>query len=1108
MKLSEILSDSTEYKEIMNCVEEGVFPLNICGAVDAQKAHIISAVCGSGRRAMVIAPNETAARRLLDDLSFFVKGRFVYIPPRPMLLHKVDAADHDVENRRMSALKAVEEGAFAVLSIESLLQFVPGVKALRDLSFNIQVGTVIETGAFAERLAAMGYVRMDTVDGKGQFAIRGGIIDVFGPDMTVPVRMELFGDEVDLLRSFDLVSQLSVDHVARVEIIPVTAPEEDDSLLSYFGKEDLIFIDEPQRVAEAAKVVEFELGENLDALKDEESIDPDKKYINDYQAIIKTLNKRRTVCLSALSRKTGDIRSAQVCNITARGLGNYGGNVNFLMEDIERWHRENCRVIILGGSTGRAQKLREALDERGIRASITGFDDELIPGVAAVMHGSITKGFEYPLINTVIVSDREIFADEKKKRASRRGSNEEKIKNIDKLQVGDYVVHKIHGIGRYQGIVRMTVNKVVRDYIKLEYRGEDCLFIPVGQLDNISKYVGGDEGRAVRLNRLGGTEWAMTKRKVKQSVKDLADSLIKLYAEREKSQGFAFSPDTTWQHQFESEFPYEETEDQLRSIDEVKKDMESHRPMDRLLCGDVGFGKTEVAMRGAFKAVMDGKQVAYLCPTTILASQHANNFAQRMSSFPITVRMLSRFSRPKQAKETLRMLETGECDVVIGTHRLLQKNVHFKDLGLLIVDEEQRFGVAHKEKIKELKKNVDVLTLSATPIPRTLHMAMIGIRDMSVLTQPPDDRYPVQTYVMEYSEAVVSNAIHRELARGGQVYYLCNRIIALDRIAQRVQNMAPDARVAVAHGRMGEAELEETMMRVMEGEIDILICTTIIETGLDIPNVNTIIIENADCMGLSQLYQLRGRVGRSNRLAYAHLTYRRDKSLDEVAEKRLRAIKEFTEFGSGFKIAMRDLEIRGAGNVLGPEQHGHMAAVGYDMYCSLLEEAVNEAMGKPAKPQKEETLVDINVSAYIPETYVPTSELRIEAYKRIAEIGSQYDRDRAEEEFEDRYGEIPEPVKLLMDIAMLRTRAGELGIVEISHGEAGLVFRLGAANPPSLEEIAALASEHKGKILYGAGDKPYILYREKNLAEKDIIDTVNLVLNGLAKEKNTGDDNK
>ncbi len=1096
MKISDILSPSAEFKAISAAVQEGIFPLNICGTVDAQKAHMISALCQDGR-ALVITYNELAAKRLCDDLSFFSPSKAAYIPPKPMLLHKVEAADHDIENQRTSALKAFDEGSFGVLSIESLLQFVPDVKEFRSRTLKLAVGKTVLIEELTERLAGMGYVRMETVDGRGQFAVRGGIIDIFSPNMTLPVRMELFGDEIDLLRSFDVLSQLSIDHIKEAEIIPVSTPDESGSLLDYISKDELIFVDEPQRIGEAAKVVQFELGENLAALREDGTLPEDKEYINDYAAAVKVLNRRKTVCLSALSRKTYDIRSKAVYNLTSKGMGNYGGNIEFLMNDIERWHREKWRVIILGGSRARSKKLLGALVDKGISASLTEPSDDLPEGAVAITHGSITKGFEYPLISTVLVSDREIFAEEKKKRSYRRSENEQKIKNIDKLEVGDYVVHRVHGIGRYLGIVRMTVNKVVRDYIKLEYRGEDSLFIPVGQLDSISKYIGGGEDKVVRLNRLGSNEWANTKRRVKQSVRDLADKLIKLYAEREQSQGFAYSPDTEWQHRFESEFAYEETEDQLRSADEMKRDMERSRPMDRLLCGDVGFGKTEVAMRGAFKAVMDGKQVAYLVPTTILASQHFNNFVQRMSGYPITVRMLSRFSKPKQAKETLRMLETGECDIVIGTHKLLQKSVKFKDLGLLIVDEEQRFGVAHKEKIKELKASVDVLTLSATPIPRTLHMAMIGIRDMSVLTQPPGDRYPVQTYVMEYNASVVRNAIHREMGRGGQVYYLCNRIASLDRIAKSIAEAVPEARVAVAHGRMSEAELEETMMRVMEGEIDVLICTTIIETGLDIPNVNTIIIENADCMGLSQLYQLRGRVGRSNRLAYAYLTYRRDKSLDEVAEKRLRAIREFTEFGSGFKIAMRDLEIRGAGNVLGPEQHGFMATVGYDMYCALLEEAVNEAMGKPAETKKEETLVDINVSAYIPESYISSSELRIEAYKRIAAVETPYDRDRAEEEFEDRYGEIPSPVSLLLDVAILRSEAAHTGITEISHAEGGIVFKISAQNPPPIENIMTLAANNRGKILYGAGDKPYILYRDKNTDEKNIIKIINNVLNGL-----------
>lgn len=916
--------------------------------------------------------------------------------------------------------------------------------------------------------------------------------------MTMPVRLELFGDEIDLLRNFDVVSQLSVEHCAEAKIIPLCACNESGSVLSYMSASDLIFVDEPQKTAESAKVVEFELGEDIAALREGGDEIEDKPYLNEYATLIKNINRMKTVCLSTINRKSYDVKTKATFPMTVKGMGSYGGNLEFLMEDIDRWHSENAQIVILGGSTGRANKLAQALRERGMAAAVVSPSDELPEKeVIAVTHGSIEKGFEYPLINTVVISDREIFADEKKKRAYRRGENEERIKNIDKLQVGDYVVHKVHGIGRYMGIVRMNVNKVVRDYIKLQYRGEDNLFIPVGQLDNISKYIGGDEDKQIRLNRLGSGEWANAKRKVKQSVKDLADKLIKLYAQREKSEGYAFSPDTSWQHRFESEFEYEETEDQLRSIAEMKKDMESRRPMDRLLCGDVGFGKTEVAMRGAFKAVMDGKQVAYLVPTTILASQHFNNFARRMNGYPIKVRMLSRFCKPKQAKETLRMLETGECDVVVGTHRLLQKNVKFKDLGLLIVDEEQRFGVSHKEKIKEIKKNVDVLTLSATPIPRTLHMAMIGIRDMSVLTKPPGDRYPVQTYVMEYNSAVVTNAIHREISRGGQVYYLCNRISALDKIAARIKETVSEASIGIAHGRMSESELEETMMRVMEGEINVLICTTIIETGLDIPNVNTIIIENADCMGLSQLYQLRGRVGRSNRLAYAYLTYRRDKSLDEVAQKRLRAIREFTEFGSGFKIAMRDLEIRGAGNVLGPEQHGFMATVGYDMYCTLLEEAVNEAMGKPAQPQKEETVVDINISAYIPESYISSSELRIEAYKRIALVENKYDRDRAEEEFEDRYGEIPKSVMLLLDVAIIKARANEAGITEISHTDSGIVFKLSRQNPPDIAKVAALAGSNKGKILYGAGDNPYILYREKEQKEKTILAAVETVLKGL-----------
>ena len=580
----------------------------------------------------------------------------------------------------------------------------------------------------------------------------------------------------------------------------------------------------------------------------------------------------------------------------------------------------------------------------------------------------------------------------------------------------------------------------------------------------------------------------------------MAQRLVKLYAERQQSKGVAFSPDTPWQRDFESAFLYEETEDQLRSTEEMKKDMESARPMDRLLCGDVGYGKTEVAMRGAFKAVMDGYQVAYLVPTTILAAQHYKNFKERMKNYPIKVCMLSRFCTPSESAQTLKKLKSGECDIVVGTHKLLSKNVIFKKLGFLIVDEEQRFGVTHKEKIKEMKKNVDVLTLSATPIPRTLHMAMIGIRDMSVLTTPPGDRYPVQTYVLEYNEGVIKNAIERELSRGGQVYYLHNRVNSIYKAAERISSLIPEAKVSVAHGRMSETELDDVMLKVQDGEVNVLVCTTIIETGLDISNVNTIIMENADTLGLSQLYQLRGRVGRTNRLAYAYLTYRKDKILDEVAEKRLRAIREFTEFGSGFRIAMRDLEIRGAGNILGPEQHGFMASVGYDMYCSILSDAVNEAMGLEPEAEKQETVIDLNVSAFIPENYIPSSQMRIEAYKQIASIENIGDRYAVEESFEDRYGELPDETYALLEIQSLKTKAQEIGIIEICHAEAGIMFKLKSADGETVEKISKLAAARRGKILFGAGERPYILLREKALKQGQIIECVNNVLNDLQNE--------
>ena len=1094
---SSLLDNSKQFNEIITHIEKKSMPIMVSGTADAQKAHLINSICEKmGKLAFVITHNDIQARRLCDDLGFFFENECVYIPPKEVLLYEVEASNHESENKRAAALGALAGGANAVLSVESLLQFVLAKKEFDTMQMSFSYGGVTESDSLPEKLTQMGYIRVDVVNLPGQFAIRGGIVDIYSPDSLLPIRMELFGDDIDSLRSFDCETQMSIEKLEEVKILPVNVPNAKETVLSYIGEEYLIFTDEPARMSESAKAAEWELSENIRTLADKGIKTELYDCINRYTDITAEIERRGSISFSAIGKACPDWSIKKECEITAKGMSSYSGNIEFLISDVKRWHEEGFKTVILAGSTSRAKKIAEMLDERDIRASYeenpTAFSDKYV----TVMPGSITKGFEYPLDGYAIVSDKEIFAAEKKKRRSVKSEDTVKIRTADQLELGDYIVHRAHGIGKYLGIVRMKVSGVTKDYIKIEYRGEDFLYLPVGQLDAVSKYTGG-ENKMVRLNRLGSNEWANAKRKVRQSVEEMAQKLVALYAERSQMQGVAFGEDTPWQHDFENLFPYEETEDQLRSTAEIKKDMESIKPMDRLLCGDVGYGKTEVAMRAAFKAVMDGYQVAYLVPTTILASQHYQNFVERMKEFPITVRMLSRFSTPTQAKKTLKMLQSGECDIVVGTHKLLSKNVVFKKLGFLIVDEEQRFGVTHKEKIKEMKKNVDVLTLSATPIPRTLHMAMIGIRDMSVLSAPPSDRHPVQTYVLEYNEAVVKNAIEREVARGGQVYYLHNRVESIYGVAERIKRLVPDVRVGVAHGKMNESELDDVMMQVQDGEIDVLICTTIIETGLDIPNVNTIIMENADTLGLSQLYQLRGRVGRTNRLAYAYLTYRKNKILDDVAEKRLRAIREFTEFGSGFRIAMRDLEIRGAGNVLGPEQHGFMASVGYDMYCAILEEAVNEAMGKPKKPEKAETVIDLEVNAFIPETYIPTSNLRIEAYKQIAGITDINDRYGVEGSFEDRYGEIPNETYNLLEIQMLRITAEAIGIKEIGHVEAGIIFKLHSLTKEIVEKVSILATKNRGKILFGAGDNPYILLREKALKGEKLIESVNNVLKCL-----------
>ncbi len=877
---------------------------------------------------------------------------------------------------------------------------------------------------------------------------------------------------------------------SRDKYIPYIYSEGVPTILEYFSDDYIAFIDDPSGVSEAVK---GEKSRFNDTIKDmlERGIIPksNMQYRGDWFDALKQMGDMGLVAMSALSHSNPDIKPKKLVNFTAKSLNNYNGKMEFFYDALDYYKKNSYRTVILAGSERRAENLHRQLNDEEIACTLVKEFDELPEsGKILVTQGGISRGFEYPLIRTVVISDKEIFGDRKKKRKHFKVDKENKIDSFTDLNTGDFVVHQNHGIGQYMGLERLTVEGAQKDYLKIVYKGGDSLYVPADQLNLIYKH-SGREGGSVKLNNLGGQDWNRAKQKVKASCQDMAKELVELYAQRESIKGIGYSADTEWQHDFEAAFPYEETDDQLRCIAEVKRDMEKPRPMERLLCGDVGYGKTEVAMRAAFKAVMDGYQVAYLVPTTILASQHYNNFRQRMKDYPVNIGQLSRFCTPTQQKNALKQLKTGELDIIIGTHKILQKTVEFKKLGLLIIDEEQRFGVGHKERIKEMKKEVDVLTLSATPIPRTLHMSMTGIRDMGVIAEPPSDRYPVATYVMEYDSDIIREAISKEIGRGGQVYYLHNRVQGIEKTANEIQKMIPDARIATAHGQMSEAELEKIMMAMSEGEIDVLVCTTIIETGLDIANVNTIIMEDADRLGLAQLYQLRGRVGRSNRLAYAYLTYRRDKVLGEDAQKRLKAIKEFTEFGSGFKIAMRDLEIRGTGNVIGPQQSGHMESVGYEMYCKLLAETVSEMKGIEVE-EEIDTSVDFPVSAFIPEKYIKAHSQRLVAYKKIAAIETEEELSDVYDELLDRYGDVPDVVNNLMTISLIRKSASKKKFTEVKGSKNGLVLMFEPDNAPDLSEFVNSEELRTGKAAIKTGKKPKIIYNFGNVKHSEYLDTV------------------
>ena len=1174
------LLELQEYDNLVQALKSGKGPLQVTGTLDSQKVHLMYELGEASAFSwkLVVTYDDTRAKEIYDDLRSFTSRVWLY-PAKDLLFYSADIHGNLMARQRIAVLRRLMEDreGVVVTTMDGLMDHLLPLKYLREQSITVESGQVIDLDAWKERLIAMGYERVAQVDGMGQFSIRGGIVDIFPLTEEVPVRIELWDDEVDSIRTFDLESQRSVEQLENITIYPAAEvvlsgdqlaagirrlekeektyekalreqhkPEEahrihtiigelrsglDEgwriggldayiryfcpdtvSFLEYFPQgESVIYLDEPARLKEKGETVELEFRESMVHRLEKGYLLPGQtELLYPAAEILARMQKPYAVMLTGLDQKLPGMKVNQKFSIDVKNVNSYQNSFEILIKDLTRWKKEGYRVILLSASRTRASRLASDLREYDLRAYCpdgregesgnaggegSGSADtgnpgavntsvrKVRPGEILVTYGNLHRGFEYPLLKFVFITEGDMFGVEKKRKRRKKTNYQGKaIQSFTELSVGDYVVHEEHGLGIYKGIEKVERDKVIKDYIKIEYGDGGNLYLPATRLESIQKYAGA-EAKKPKLNKLGGTEWNKTKTRVRGAVQEIAKDLVKLYAARQEKAGFQYGTDTVWQREFEELFPYDETDDQMDAIDAVKKDMESRRIMDRLICGDVGYGKTEVALRAAFKAVQDSKQVVYLVPTTILAQQHYNTFVQRMKDFPVRVDMLSRFCTPARQKRTLEDLRKGMVDIVIGTHRVLSKDMQFKDLGLLIIDEEQRFGVAHKEKIKHLKENVDVLTLTATPIPRTLHMSLAGIRDMSVLEEPPVDRTPIQTYVMEYNEEMVREAINRELARNGQVYYVYNRVTDIDEVAGRVQALVPDAVVTFAHGQMREHELERIMADFINGEIDVLVSTTIIETGLDISNANTMIIHDADRMGLSQLYQLRGRVGRSNRTSYAFLMYKRDKLLREEAEKRLQAIREFTELGSGIKIAMRDLEIRGAGNVLGAEQHGHMEAVGYDLYCKMLNQAVLALKGETLEEDSYDTVVECDIDAYIPGRYIKNEYQKLDIYKRISAIETEEEYMDMQDELMDRFGDIPRSVENLLKIASIRALAHQAYVTEVVINRQEVRLTMYQKAKLQVDKIPDMVRSYKGDLKLVSGDVPsfhYIDRRNKN----------------------------
>lgn len=1080
------LQGLAEFEQIKEKSKTNKGILQVSGCMESQKSHLMYGLSGIAPYRLILAEDERRAREIYEDYRFYDRKVYSY-PAKDLLFFQADIHGNLLIRQRMKVIKALleEKELTVVTSIDGCMDFLESLGKIKEQLIHYESDSTVDIEQLKNQLVALGYERVGQVEMPGQFSVRGGIVDIYCLTEENPWRIELWGDEIDSIRSFDPESQRSLENLEELTIYPAVEHIGDRdmvSFLDYFPEErTIIFLDEPNRLTEKGGAVEEEYRQSRMHREEKGSRNLPENWLCSFEQLQKELNKRNCISVCALEPKQAGWKVREKFYLEVKSISAYNNSFELLVKDLHQYKKQGYRIALLSGSRTRAERLAKDLQEEGLAAFYgQDYDREICPGEIMVVYGHAKKGFEYPLIKFAVMTESDIFGQEQKKKKKKNYSGS-RIQDFAELSIGDFVVHEKHGLGIYRGIEKVEVDRIVKDYIKIEYRGGSNLYIPATQLDCLQKYSGADAAKAPKLNKLGTQEWNKTKSKVRGAVKNIAKELVELYAVRQEKEGYVCGPDTVWQREFEEMFPYEETEDQLSAIEDAKRDMESTRIMDRLICGDVGYGKTEVALRAAFKEVQESRQVAYLAPTTILAQQIYNTFVQRMKEFPVRVELLCRFRTPAQQKKAIEDLKKGQVDVIIGTHRILSKDVQFKNLGLLIVDEEQRFGVTHKEKIKQLKKNVDVLTLTATPIPRTLHMSLIGIRDMSVLEEPPMDRMPIQTYVMEYDEETVREAINRELRRGGQVYYVYNRVTDIADVALRIAKLVPDARVDFAHGQMSERELENVMYSFVNGDIDVLVSTTIIETGLDISNVNTMIIHDSDRYGLSQLYQLRGRIGRSNRTAYAFLMYRKNVMLKETAEKRLAAIREYTDLGSGFKIAMRDLELRGAGNLLGAQQHGHMNAVGYDLYCKMLNEAVKEAKGIHTM-EDFETSVDLNVDAYIPDSYISNEFQKLDIYKRIAGIETQQDYDDMLEELLDRFGEPGKAVLNLLAIAKLKAIAHQGYVTEIKQTGKTVRFTLYEKARLNTEGFPALMQKYRRGLQFKNEQEPkFILEPQGNL---------------------------